>query len=31
LGDLIEIGRTSQMFTNPAKEQTEAYLTGRFG
>jgi phosphate transport system ATP-binding protein len=31
MGDLIEIGRTSQMFTNPAKEQTEAYLTGRFG
>ena len=31
LGELIEIGRTSQLFTNPAKEQTEAYLTGRFG
>jgi len=31
MGDLIEIGRTSQMFTRPAKEQTEAYLTGRFG
>jgi len=31
MGDLIEIGRTSQIFTNPAKEQTEAYLTGRFG
>ncbi len=31
MGDLIEIGRTSQLFTNPAKEQTEAYLTGRFG
>jgi phosphate transport system ATP-binding protein len=31
LGDLIEIGRTSQVFTNPVKPQTEAYLTGRFG
>jgi phosphate transport system ATP-binding protein len=31
LGELIEIGRTSQLFTRPAKEQTEAYLTGRFG
>jgi len=31
MGDLIEIGRTSQLFTKPAKEQTEAYLTGRFG
>ena len=31
LGELIEIGRTSRLFTNPAKEQTEAYLTGRFG
>jgi len=31
MGDLIEIERTSQLFTNPAKEQTEAYLTGRFG
>ncbi|MGH7613225.1 MAG: phosphate ABC transporter ATP-binding protein PstB [Gemmatimonadales bacterium] len=31
LGELIEIDRTSKLFTNPAKEQTEAYLTGRFG
>jgi phosphate transport system ATP-binding protein len=31
LGELIEIDRTSQLFTKPAKEQTEAYLTGRFG
>jgi phosphate transport system ATP-binding protein len=31
MGELIEIGRTSQLFTNPAREQTEAYLTGRFG
>jgi phosphate transport system ATP-binding protein len=31
LGELIEIDRTSKLFTKPAKEQTEAYLTGRFG
>ena len=31
LGELIEIDRTSKLFTNPAKAQTEAYLTGRFG
>jgi len=31
LGELIEIDRTTQLFTKPAKEQTEAYLTGRFG
>ncbi len=31
LGELIEIDRTSKLFTNPANEQTEAYLTGRFG
>jgi phosphate transport system ATP-binding protein len=31
LGDLVEIGRTEQLFTKPAKEQTEAYITGRFG
>ena len=31
LGELIEIDRTTQLFTKPAREQTEAYLTGRFG
>lgn len=31
LGDLIEIGQTEQMFTNPAHELTEDYITGRFG
>ena len=31
LGDLIEVGRTEQLFTRPTKEQTEAYITGRFG
>ncbi|HEX4575354.1 MAG TPA: phosphate ABC transporter ATP-binding protein PstB [Gemmatimonadales bacterium] len=31
LGELIEVGRTEELFTKPAKEQTEAYITGRFG
>jgi phosphate transport system ATP-binding protein len=31
LGELIEVGRTEEIFTRPAKEQTEAYITGRFG
>lgn len=30
-GKLIEVGRTKQMFTNPAEKQTEDYITGRFG
>ncbi len=31
LGDLIEIGSTDQIFTNPRHELTEDYITGRFG
>jgi phosphate transport system ATP-binding protein len=31
LGELIEVGPTSRIFTAPRKEQTEAYVTGRFG
>lgn len=31
LGDLIEFGLTSQLFTNPTDKRTENYLTGRFG
>ena len=31
LGSLIEIGSTSQIFTNPEKKETEDYITGRFG
>src|SRR6266702_8322092 len=31
LGELIEVGRTEALFTTPAQEQTEAYITGRFG
>ncbi len=31
LGQLIEHGPTTQLFTAPRLEQTEAYITGRFG
>lgn len=31
LGDLIEYGLTDQIFENPKNEQTERYVTGRFG
>ncbi len=31
LGDLIEVGETSNIFTNPQDKLTEDYLTGRFG
>ena len=31
LGDLIEIGDTDQIFTNPRHKLTEDYITGRFG
>ena len=31
LGKLIEFGQTAVMFRNPAKKQTEDYITGRFG
>jgi phosphate transport system ATP-binding protein len=31
LGDLIEVGSTDQVFTNPVHQLTEDYITGRFG
>jgi phosphate transport system ATP-binding protein len=31
LGELIEYDTTAKIFTNPAKKQTEDYVTGRFG
>jgi phosphate transport system ATP-binding protein len=30
-GEVIEFGETRQIFTNPAKRETEDYITGRFG
>jgi phosphate transport system ATP-binding protein len=31
LGELIEFGDTVEVFSNPKKEKTEQYITGRFG
>jgi phosphate transport system ATP-binding protein len=31
LGDLIEVGPTERIFTNPRHELTQDYITGRFG
>ena len=30
-GRLVEMGPTSQIFSNPSEEATEAYISGRFG
>ena len=31
MGELIEYGDTNTLFTNPARKQTEDYITGRYG
>jgi phosphate transport system ATP-binding protein len=31
LGELVEIGETQRIFTNPRDRRTEDYITGRFG
>ena len=31
LGTMVETGTTRQIYTSPKNEQTEAYITGRFG
>lgn len=31
LGELIEYGETTELFTNPKNPKTEEYITGRFG
>jgi len=31
LGELVEFGKTKNMFTNPNDKRTEEYLTGKFG
>jgi len=31
LGELIEVGKTQDIFTAPGDRKTEAYITGRFG
>ena len=30
-GELVEYDVTAKMFSNPADERTEAYISGRFG
>jgi phosphate transport system ATP-binding protein len=31
LGELVEFGETDQIFMKPARQETEDYITGRFG
>ncbi len=31
MGEMVEYGRTKDIFTNPEKEATQNYITGRFG
>lgn len=31
MGNLVEVGKTDQIFTNPQHKLTENYITGRFG
>ena len=31
LGELVEFGPTSRIFTSPKEKRTEDYVTGRFG
>jgi phosphate transport system ATP-binding protein len=31
MGEVVEYGPTQALFTNPAEDRTEAYITGRFG
>ena len=31
LGELVEQGPTSQLFTNPRDPRTESFISGRFG
>lgn len=30
-GEVVEVGPTNQLFTNPEKKETEDYITGKFG
>jgi phosphate transport system ATP-binding protein len=31
MGELVEVGPTEKIFTNPDKPQTNDYVTGKFG
>jgi phosphate transport system ATP-binding protein len=30
-GELVEVGPTDKLFTNPDDDRTEQYVTGKFG
>jgi phosphate transport system ATP-binding protein len=30
-GEMVEVGQTEKMFTNPDDDRTEQYVTGKFG
>jgi len=30
-GQVVEFGATAELFTRPARKETEDYITGRFG
>jgi phosphate transport system ATP-binding protein len=31
MGEIVEVGATEQIFTNPQERRTEDYVTGKFG
>ena len=31
LGEMVEYGKTSEIFTNPSEQRTQDYITGRYG
>jgi phosphate transport system ATP-binding protein len=31
MGELVEVGPTERIFTNPSQQRTEDYVTGKFG
>ena len=31
LGDLVEVGKTDDLFVKPQQQKTQDYITGRFG
>jgi phosphate transport system ATP-binding protein len=31
MGELLEYGRTEEIFTRPRDKRTESYVTGRYG
>ena len=31
LGEMVEYGKTSTIFTNPVEQRTQDYITGRYG